>query len=83
MITQPEKEILGRFAGDEYTANTVKKMLLEEVSWTGVKEGYSNEQLGEVVRAYEEAKRIIESGFIKMEGYKQVDQKPPKINEAR
>ena len=83
MITSVEKEILGRFVEDELLMNTVKKMLLEEIIPTDIKPEWTNDQIGAIFRAYTEARQSIKKGFQKMKEYKQVDQKPPKVNEAR
>ena len=85
MINDLEKDLLQSLLNNEPLLKVVHKVFNEVVegNYPRVREGDSNELLGEEYRAYESSKQVLLSGFRLLETYKKGRSPESKINRAR
>ena len=85
MINDLEKDLLQSLLNNEPLLKVVHKVFNEvvESNCPQVREGDSNELLGEKYRAYELSKQILLSGFRQLETYKKGRSPEDKVNRAR
>lgn len=87
MLNEIETDQIQKLLHDDILLKILKKVFYQTISQNipEIREGQSNELLGEKYRAYEQAKGIIEAAFIDLNSYLRVvaEKKDMDFNKGR